>query len=637
MQKTALYRILLLLPAALFACLLQPVEAGTKTMETPSGNALEPISSAGVSAFVKRYVDRHMADAHAPGLVVTVVYGGEVILAEGYGMADLGENRPMTAQTNLRAGSVSKPVTSAAVLELAARGAIALDQPVSAYLSDLPPADRFGPSGTVAQFLTLQGGYADTVVKTHAPTLAQWQPLDVYLREQLPTRIMPPGKVLSYNSWEHALLGQMLAEQTGLAFDQAVAELLLRPLGMTQSTFAQPIPDSIAANLAKGYAFHGAYEEVPLDYVNLTPGIGLVTTGADMGRFLLALLSDGRLDDQQVLAPATVEGMLTRQEVIDPRSRSRSYGFSEVTLGQRDVLYHDGNGIGHGNRIILAPEHGLGIFLSVNHRPLAHDTSSTPAYAFMKDLGTALLQRYLPPSVRETGAFLMPLPDAAARAARYAGHYRLASTPQEDFFKLGALLDNVDVRDSGDGTLAIGSKRYGEVAPRLFQSRVDPDFYVVFAEDDGGEVGWLAFGGTASYQKVRWYETPNVQLVLTGIMLLGFLAFVVLMPFSGVRHWPIWLIGVLGLAFLGGLAYMMTQADLVVFFKTVPAATTALFLVPWLIGGLALAYPGALADLARSQPGPATWLLYGLHLAATGSLLWFVHHWNLFWRIPVGG
>jgi CubicO group peptidase (beta-lactamase class C family) len=583
-----------------------------------------------VTTIVDAFVVEKMAASHAPGLVITIVYQGEVVLSRGYGVANIETNRPMTAQTNLRAGSLSKPVTSAGVLQLAANGQIALDAPVSDYLTELPLEDEYGAAGTVAQFLTLQGGYANTVMQTHSPTVEEWQRLADYLQDNLPPRVLPPGKVHSYNSWEHALLGQAMAEVTGQPFDQAMADTLFQPLGMAQTTFTQPMPESIAANLATGYAFiDGEYEEVPLDYVNLSPGIALVTTGEDMGRFMMALLNDGELDGKPVLAPSTVAGMLNRQVAVHPRSRGRTYGFSEVTLGNRQVLYQDGNGIGHGNRMILAPEYKLGIFLSTNHRPLANDASSTPAYMFMKDLSTVLLEQYLP-AVNRDGSPLSPLPNAAARAPRYTGHYRLAGTPQEDFFKLGALLDNVNVSDNGDGTITIGSKQYVEVEPLLFQSKTDPGFFVVFVEDDGGEIVWLTFGGTGSYQKVRWYETPTFQLIMAAIMLLGFLSFMIIMPFSHYRHWPVWLMSLIGLAFLAGLATMMMQADLILFFKTIPLATKLLFLLPWLSGALALTYPLALTCLWRMRPAARVWLLYGLNMAAAAAFIWFVNYWNLY-------
>ena len=601
-------------------------DAGTRTMP----NSLEPLTTDDVTSFVDAFVAENMAAAHVPGLVITVVYEGEVVLSKGYGLADIETGRPMTAQTNLRAGSVSKPVTSAAVLQMVAQGQMALDAPVSDYLPNLLLADEFGEAGTVAQFLTLQGGYADAVVQTHAPTLAEWQPLADYLQDNLPARVLPPGQVYSYNSWEHGLLGQAMAEVRERPFDQVMSEVLFQPLGMARSTFTQPLPEPIAQNLATGYAFaDGAYEIVPLDYVNLSPGVALVTTGEDMGRFMLALLNDGLMDGEQVLAATTVAGLLNRQEEVDARSRGRTYGLSEVTLGERKVLYHDGNGIGQANRLILAPEHDLGIFLSTNHRPLGHDASGTPALAFIKELGTAVLERYIPVTPVE-GEPLPSLEDAEKRYGRYTGHYRLAGTPQQDFFKLGAMMDNVNVSDNGDGRLTIGSRQYREVEPLVFQSETNPNFFVIFVEDDAGEVAWLTFGGTGSYAKVHWYETPTFQIGLVAVIFIISFLVVVAVPFSRHRYWLVWTMSLLNILFLAGVTWMMLQADLILFFKTIPLTTRLLFLLPWLSGVLTLTLPFVLASLWRNRATARMRLLYGLNSIVAIGFIWFVYYWHLY-------
>ncbi len=178
---------LIFLPILLFAGFsgTPSTEAATMLQNSPD-NSPEPLTTDSVSKFVDAFVEDKMAAAHAPGLVITIVYQGEVVLSRGYGVANIETNRPMTAQTNLRAGSVSKPVTSAGVLQLVANGQIALDAPVSDYLTELPLEDEYGAAGTVAQFLTLKGGYADTVLQTHSPTLEGWQPLADYLQDNLP-------------------------------------------------------------------------------------------------------------------------------------------------------------------------------------------------------------------------------------------------------------------------------------------------------------------------------------------------------------------------------------------------------------------------------------------------------------------
>jgi CubicO group peptidase (beta-lactamase class C family) len=620
----------LMLLLAVFTLL--PATTNAEAKPLPQGDdetEVVPLTQSDLETFIEQFVEENMADSHTPGLVVTAVYQGEVLLAEGYGLADIESGRPMTPQTNMRAGSVSKPITSTGVLQLAATGQINLNEPISAYVPNFAFDDGFGPAPTLAQLLTLQGGYGDAVVGTHAPTLDQWLPLDEYIEGNPPDRFMPSGKVISYNSWEHALLGYMMAEVSGDPFDIAMSQFLFEPLGMENSTFTQPLPAPIAENLATGYAYDGEYRVVPLDYVKLSPGIALVTTGEDMGRFMQALLNDGWLNRDQVLAPETISGMLQRQEALHDFSRSRTYGFSEINISGRQAIYQDGNGIGHGNRMVLIPEYELGIFLSINHRHLGFDAASTPASTFMKDLSKAIVERYVPAITSEDVPFA-PLANASERASRFSGHYRLAGTPQDDFFKLNALLDNVNVKDNQDGTITIGSRRYTEVEPNVFQSKSNPGFFVLFVENSIGEIEWLTFGGTGSYQKVNWYETPTTQFALLGFMLISFLTGIFSTAFSQKRNWIIGLINLLGLVFILGLAFLMTQADLILFYKSIPSTVKLLFLMPWVVSGLSVIYALYLAKVWQTPTATKQKLMYSLNFVSVICFIWFAQYWNLF-------
>ena len=608
---------------------LTPVQAaGSSGPTQAAGSAVAGAPS--MEAFVDNFVSEKMEQAHVPGLAIAVVHQGELVLAKGYGYADLAAGQPMTAETNLRVGSVSKSVTSAAVLQLVERGLLELDAPVSRYLPDLPLEDRFGPPSTIAQLLALKGGYTDVLLGTHTPAVDTWQPLGDYLSANLPPRAIQPGVVYSYNSWEHALLGYTLESVTGSPYDRVIAENLFAPLGMDHSTFTQPLPEPIAANLANGYSYQdGVYESVPLDYVQLSPGIALVTTAKDMSRFIVALLDGGELDGTRILNEETTKLILTRQDAVHPDSRARTFGLSEITIAGRRAVYHNGNGIGFGNRLLLVPEDKFGVFISVNHRPLAFDAGPTDASRFVHDLSAALVDEYLPPSDLDTRPG-EPLPDAAGRAPRYTGHYRQAGTPRTDFFKVGALLDNLDVKDNRDGTLSIGSGRYVEIEPLVFQHTENPGRVVVFAEDQAGQVTLLTFGGTASYEKVQWYETSQFHMALLAILLVSFLSLAVSWPIRRRGPWLLWAVSLINLAFLVGFGLMLFQADLILFYKTIPAGARLLLALPILSAVLTLGLPVVLVRIWRQPVSRWTQVHHTLVGVAAVGFLWFAFYWNLY-------
>jgi CubicO group peptidase (beta-lactamase class C family) len=109
------------------------------------GSARDELSSPKINAgaipldeemedFVDKFLQEKMPLAHIPGLVVVVVKDGNLLFSKGYGFADLGQKTPMTSKTNLRVGSVSKPVLAAAVMQLVEQGLVDPEAPISQYI-----------------------------------------------------------------------------------------------------------------------------------------------------------------------------------------------------------------------------------------------------------------------------------------------------------------------------------------------------------------------------------------------------------------------------------------------------------------------------------------------------------------------
>ena len=143
------------------------------------------------------FLAEEMDSSHTPGLVVTVVQHDVVLLSKGYGYADIENETPMTGQTQLRAGSVSKSISAAIVLQLVDSGMLDLDAPVSDYITDLNFDDGFGAASTIGQLLTHTSGYEDTLVGSHSSDLASTESLAEVLSSDLPQRTFPPGMVAS--------------------------------------------------------------------------------------------------------------------------------------------------------------------------------------------------------------------------------------------------------------------------------------------------------------------------------------------------------------------------------------------------------------------------------------------------------
>jgi CubicO group peptidase (beta-lactamase class C family) len=540
----------------------------------------------------------------------------------------------MTAQTAVRAGSVSKPVLSTAVIQLVAQGLLDLDAPVRDYIADLDLEDEYGPASTVGQLLNHEGGYEDAVVLSHAPDFENWEPLADVLQADLPPRAFAAGLVQSYSSWDYALLGYAIEQVTGMPYEDAVADILFTPLDMDSSTYAQPLPPEVYDRLAVGYGWNYSkdrYDIVPHDFVRLSPGVALVTNGEDMGRYMQALLNGGSLDGKRIFEDRALAMLLERQASAHPFSRGRSYAFTELTLSGRKVLYHDGNGIGFMSRMVLMPEQDIGIFVSVNHRNLGEGMWLTQAASMVRTLSAEILEKFVPESEIELRQ-VQVLADRADRIKRFIGHYQAARISRHDFFKLEGMLDNVDVKDNGDGALSIGSGVYVEVEPLVFQNVESPGFFVVFVENQAGEVEFLTFGGTGSYQRVPWYQSLNLQRILLGAILIVSLSMLIVWPIKRHGHWMAWAVSLLNVGLIVGVGMLFVEqiTDLLFFFKTIPIGVRILFAIPWIIGLLSLSLPVFLILMWKDE-NSSWWRRahYLLVTLASLAVFWMASFWNL--------
>jgi hypothetical protein len=282
------------------------------------------------------------------------------------------------------------------------------------------------------------------------------------------------------------------------------------------------------------------------------------------------------------------------------------------------------------------PDQDLGIFVSTNHRNLGEGLWVTEAATMARStLVAEILENFVPESESEIPE-VEPLPDRVERVERYIGHYQKAGISRHDFFKLEGLLDLVDVKDNGDGTLSIGSGVYQEVEPLVFQNIERPGFFVIFVENPAGKVEFLTVGGTSGgYQKVPWYQSKNVQIVLLVVVTLVTLSMLIAWPITRQGHWMAWVVAFLNLGFILGVVLMFVEqiTDMLLFYKTIPIGFRVLFALPWIIGILSLSLPVFLIRMWKD--GESTW--WGrIHtivmIASTIILIWLASFWNLVWR-----
>jgi len=322
-------------------------------------------------AGMQGFVDRK----EAAGIVTLIARDGKVVDVNAVGFQDVAAKTPMRTDTMFRIASMTKPVTSVALMMLYEEGKLLLTDPVSKFIPAFkssrvlegaadPVAARRGinlrdllthRSGITYGFINggpVGGGYRKNgVVDGLAMTnLTLAEAIDKLAAEPL---IAHPGAAWNY-SLSTDVLGRVVEVASGMPFQVFVRERILKPLRMGDTDFV--VPEAKWARLATAYAPDGAGGIRPMTdpetFGNtvMSPGTsykaegksyysggaGLVSTARDYARFAQMLLNGGALDGARLLSPKTVE-LMTVSHTADLPPSGLIGGGAQFGLGFRVV------------------------------------------------------------------------------------------------------------------------------------------------------------------------------------------------------------------------------------------------------------------------------------------------------------
>ena len=264
-------------------------------------------------------LEARMARFHVPGVSIAVADGGAIAWARGFGVTHAGSSDPVTPRTLFPAASISKPVTATAALRLVERGALALDAGVNTYLRTWRVPANEHTSRAPVTLRHLLSHTAGTNVHM-MPCFHEGEPLPTLAQELdgLPPANIAPVRVETVpgTEWRYSgggmLIAQMaLTDVTGQPFHELLRQVVLDPLGMTESTFEQPVPQELRGRLAAEHDTRGAL--VP-DWLGVCPEMaasGLTSTPADLVRWAIAIGDAYAGHSEAFLSRATATDMLT--------------------------------------------------------------------------------------------------------------------------------------------------------------------------------------------------------------------------------------------------------------------------------------------------------------------------------------
>ena len=242
--------------------------------------------------------------------VVRVEQNGKVILEKGYGLADRAARIPFDARTVVQIGSNTKDFTAVAILQLAERGRLTLDDPITRFFPDAPADKR---AITVHHLLEHEAGFP----------LGLGGDFERRSRDELVTEAMrfkllfEPGSKRSYSNTGYSLLAAIIEQMSGTSYDEYVRTNILNPIGLTDTGFHLPRFDD--RRLAHGYRSGGEDAGTMLSrghasdgpWWNLRGNGGMLSTVGDMSRFYKALF-----ETDSLLKPASRRGGYNPREPV---------------------------------------------------------------------------------------------------------------------------------------------------------------------------------------------------------------------------------------------------------------------------------------------------------------------------------
>src|SRR5690606_29974858 len=146
-----------------------------------------------------------------------------------------------------------------------------------------------GEPVTLRHVMTHTAGFQETVRRLISDEPGDMVSLERYVKDNVPARIFPPGEVPAYSNYATALAGYIVERASGQSFDEYLEQHIFEPLGMTYSTFRQPVPERFEPHLSQGYG-PGLNKAEKFEYVVPAPAGSQSASGAAMAKFMIAHL-----------------------------------------------------------------------------------------------------------------------------------------------------------------------------------------------------------------------------------------------------------------------------------------------------------------------------------------------------------
>ena len=596
-----------------------------------------------LAAFSDSILPFQLKQENIAGAVIIVVKDGNILFQKGYGYADVAKKTPVTPDGTLfRPGSISKLFTWTAVMQLVEQGKLDLDRDINDYLDFKIPATYPQPI-TLRNLMTHTPGFEEAIKDLIVTSGSMMIPLQQYVSTHMPQRVYAPGTTPAYSNYGATLAGYIVQRVSGMPFDDYVEKNIFAPLGMSNTTFRQPLPPQLQPLMSNGYAL-ATSKAKPYEFVVPAPAGSSATSAVNISHFMIAHLQNGEYDGARILKPETVALMHSAQYGANPNLPKMALGFYEETRNGHRIIGHGGDTEYFHSDLHLILDANVGFFISYN----SAGRHATDARGVLFDM---FMDRYfhflIPPAQKPA--------DAAGDAKLVAGEYISSRRPVTNVLSFLGFLGNAKVTPAEDGTITIDSFKglndlpitWEEIGPLLYREK-DGQHLVGFTRDSDNRLVLAMNYPFMIWTKVSLADNKTFDIFLFGFTFAVCLLTLAIWPISawfrkhykhpivltrsqGRLRLAIRMVAAIDLIFiLCWLVLVMSAGSVDIFTSSFDPTLRVIQIVGWLgsLGTILVLY----AVIKTWNAAGEWWLshLGNMSMAAAAlSFSWFLLHWHL--------
>ncbi|MGN7763810.1 serine hydrolase domain-containing protein [Paenibacillus sp. 22594] len=425
--------------------------SGGAEAATPSG-----IPLAGLEDFVDNYVKEYIGQ-QSVGASVVMMKDGQVVLSKGYGYADVEQKIPVSPDTVMEWGSISKLTVWTSVMQLEEQGKVDLNEDIRNYLPEnFLTKLKYDDPITMLNLMNHNAGFEEYMFDMAYQSPEEVRSLEDGLQLAQPAQIYRPGEAVAYSNYGNSLAAYIVERISGQPYREYVQQHIFDPLGMKNSMAYSVIEDrpELLKHKAKGYFFEGkgSFRQGSWNYMSMYPNGGNNGTAEDLAKFAMAFLPAAGEQSLLFEKPETLSKMLTQSYASAEGMPGNAHGFWEYP-GRHRTLGHGGNTIAFATNLQIVPEDRFAIVIMTNQA-----SESNIVHGLTKAIvGT-----------REQ-ADAVDLPDASA----VQGEFVAARRPGHGFMNLFPYLTLMKLEPQGADQLRVSlagmTGSYKQVQPYLYE------------------------------------------------------------------------------------------------------------------------------------------------------------------------